>query len=175
MIFDENNTPINYRYLAINPAFEQIINLDTSIIGKTVLEILPATEHSWIESYGKVVQTGQPIEFEEYSGALGKWFQIVAYRSAPNCFVTIVSDITDRKIIEDALQRANIELEDRVNERTRELQVLVNAMAGREVRMAELKKAIKKLRRQLLEASMKPVADDPMNEALNQMDTQRDF
>jgi hypothetical protein len=37
-------------------------------------------------------------------------------------------------------------------------------MAGREMRMAELKKAIKKLRAQLEEAGLTPVADDPLKE-----------
>jgi hypothetical protein len=41
---------------------------------------------------------------------------------------------------------------------------MVNLMAGREVRMAELKKVIEKLRAQLEEAEMTPVADDPLKE-----------
>ena len=36
-------------------------------------------------------------------------------------------------------------------------------MAGREVRMAELKKVIKKLRSQISSAGMHPIADDPLN------------
>ncbi len=39
---------------------------------------------------------------------------------------------------------------------------LVNAMAGREVRMAELKGVIRQLRAQLEEAGLAPVADDPL-------------
>ena len=54
------------------------------------------------------------------------------------------------------------ELEDRVKERTEELRRMVNLMAGREVRMAELKKAIKRLRTQLQDAGMTPVANDPL-------------
>jgi hypothetical protein len=37
-------------------------------------------------------------------------------------------------------------------------------MAGRKVRMAELKESIKKLWTQLEEAGMKPVANDPLME-----------
>ncbi|MBT3390869.1 MAG: PAS domain S-box protein [Chloroflexi bacterium] len=166
MIFDKNNHPVDYRFVSINPTFETMVGLDSSIIGRTVLEVLPATEPYWIEAYGKVVQTGEPVEFENYSKEIGKWFAVVAYRSDVNSFVTIFSDITDRKAAEAALQLANSELEDRVSERTRELQILVNSMAGREVRMADLKKAIKKLRRQIQEAGMEPVADDPLNEGL---------
>ncbi len=56
------------------------------------------------------------------------------------------------------------ELEQRVKERTEELQKAVNLMAGREIRIAELKEVIKKLRGQLMEAGIEPVADDPLKE-----------
>ena len=61
-----------------------------------------------------------------------------------------------------ALKRLNDELELRVEERTEELQKMLNLMAGREVRMAELKNVIRKLRKQLLDAGMIPIADDPL-------------
>jgi hypothetical protein len=51
-----------------------------------------------------------------------------------------------------------------VREHTGELQKMVNLMAGREARMAELKKVIEKLRAQLESAGMTPVADDPLKE-----------
>jgi hypothetical protein len=41
---------------------------------------------------------------------------------------------------------------------------MVNLMAGREVRMAELKATIRELRAQLEEAGLKPVANDPLLE-----------
>ena len=54
------------------------------------------------------------------------------------------------------------EMEKRVQERTEELQNFVNLTAGREIRMAELKGVISKLRKQLIEAGQVPVADDPL-------------
>lgn len=53
-------------------------------------------------------------------------------------------------------------LEQRVKERTAELQRMVNAMVGREVRMAELKEVLGQLRAQLKTAGLTPVADDPL-------------
>jgi hypothetical protein len=41
---------------------------------------------------------------------------------------------------------------------------MVNLMSGREIRMAELKETIKKLRSQLEESGLTPVADDPLKE-----------
>ncbi len=54
------------------------------------------------------------------------------------------------------------EMEEKVADRTEELQIIVNAMAGREVRMAELKKVIRVLRQQLKGAGIEPIADDPL-------------
>lgn len=71
-------------------------------------------------------------------------------------------DITDRKVAEQELQKLNVELDKRVHERTERLNTMVNAMAGREVRMAELKKVIEKLRAQLEDAGIKPAANDPL-------------
>lgn len=56
------------------------------------------------------------------------------------------------------------DLEERVRERTAELRLLVDAMAGREVRMAELKAVIRELRAQLEAAGLEPVANDPLAE-----------
>jgi len=56
------------------------------------------------------------------------------------------------------------ELEVKIEERTEELQKIVNLMAGREVRMAELKKVIGQLREQIEMAGLTPVADDPLRE-----------
>ncbi len=74
----------------------------------------------------------------------------------------VARDITERKQAEDALREYQEHLEDLIAERTAELRKLVNAMAGREVRMAELKGVIRKLRAQLKGAGLTPVADDPL-------------
>jgi PAS domain S-box-containing protein len=71
-------------------------------------------------------------------------------------------EIADRKQAENKLQEAYASLEKRVEERTEELQILINSMVGREVRMAELKKVIKILRNQLIKIGVEPIADDPL-------------
>ena len=78
--------------------------------------------------------------------------------------VGTVQDITERKKAENELEQHRNNLESLVRKRTDELQVMVNAMAGREIRMAELKKVIETLRTQMEEAGLTPVADDPLKE-----------
>lgn len=77
------------------------------------------------------------------------------------------TDITKRKQIEEELEKHHNNLEEVVKDRTDKLQQVVNLMAGRENRMAELKEVIIRLRKQLEEAEMTPVADDPLKEGLS--------
>ncbi|MGI6279388.1 MAG: PAS domain S-box protein, partial [Acutalibacteraceae bacterium] len=97
IICDDKGTPINYRFLAVNPAFEKMTGLKAEdIIGKTVLEVLPNTESYWIETYGKVALTGESVSFENYAAATGKYFRVVAYQPAPMQFACTFSDDTTR-------------------------------------------------------------------------------
>ena len=98
IVCDQQGKPINYRFLAINPAFERITGLRAKeLIGRTVLEALPGTEQHWIDTYGKVALTGEPAFFENYTAKLNKYFEVTAFRPAPNQFACIFADITERK------------------------------------------------------------------------------
>jgi CheY-like chemotaxis protein len=69
-------------------------------------------------------------------------------------------EVSERRGAEDEIRRLNDDLEHRVVVRTVELQRMVNLMAGREVRMAELKGVMGRLRAQLEAAGLTPVVDD---------------
>jgi PAS domain S-box-containing protein len=71
-------------------------------------------------------------------------------------------DITDSRRAEEELGRYREHLEVLVAERTAEMRKLLNMMTGREVRMAELKDVIRKLRAQLVERGLQPEAGDPL-------------
>ncbi len=71
-------------------------------------------------------------------------------------------EIAAREAAEEALRRHRDLLEEEVARRTTRLRTMVDAMTGREVRMAELKDVIKHLRRQLEAAGIQPIADDPL-------------
>jgi len=63
MLFDANDTPINYRFLEINPVFEQQTGLRQAV-GKTVRQLVPDLEDHWIKIYGQVALTGESVRFE---------------------------------------------------------------------------------------------------------------
>lgn len=98
LLCDAQGKPVDYRFLTVNPAFERMIGLPAEeIVGRTVLDILPGTEASWIETFGRVTLTGEPVFFENYARTLDKYFEVTAFRSAPGRFAAIFVDVTERQ------------------------------------------------------------------------------
>ena len=109
IICDDGGRPVDYRFLSVNPAFEHITGLKAGeIVGRTVLEVLPGTEHYWIETYGRVALTGEPVLFENYSSVLDKYFMVTSFQPAPGYFACVFFDITERKRSEEALRESEI-------------------------------------------------------------------
>ena len=112
IICNEAGYPTDYRFLAVNPAFERMTGLKADdIVGKSVLEIFPDTEHQWIETYGKVALTGEPAFFENYSAELKKYFEVTAFQPAPSQFACIFADITDRQKAREEKARLDARLQ----------------------------------------------------------------
>jgi PAS domain S-box-containing protein/putative nucleotidyltransferase with HDIG domain len=105
IICDGNGNPADYRFLAVNPAFERMTGLKSEeIVGKTIFEVLPGTEPFWIEKYGNVALKGEPAFFESYAKMLDKYYQVSAFRPEPGKFACVFIDISDRKKSEMALK-----------------------------------------------------------------------
>ncbi len=108
-----------------------------------------------------------PLHKEEtLIGLIGlAWSEIRDFSEEREFFETLgagLSVVFQNMYLFDELKKHSYNLESLVRERTDQLQRMVNLMAGREVRMAELKEVIKKLRNQLIQAGLEPVADDPL-------------
>lgn len=120
MIFDKDGVAVDYRFLDVNPAFEEMTGLKKDkCIGKTIKEIMPNTEYYWIEIYGKVVSTGKSIRYENYAAEIGKYFEVNAFFIGKNQFGVLVVDVSERRSAEEALKVAlnfNEEIINNVNE-----------------------------------------------------------
>ncbi len=105
IITNDLGKPIDYRFIAVNKAFEKMTGLrNEDIKGKTVKTIMPGTEDSWIEKYGEVALTGKTIKFEDYSSELDKFYLVTAYSPLKNQFATIIEDITENKKIQNQIK-----------------------------------------------------------------------
>ena len=123
IVTDVQGRPVDYRYLEINPAFEKLTGLKRNdLLGRRITEVLPGTEDAWIERYGRVALTGEPIHFESFSAALGRWYEVFAYQPKLRQFAVVFTDISERKQMEEELRKTRDELEIKVKERTAELE-----------------------------------------------------
>ena len=101
MLLDAKGEPQDYRFLEVNHKFEEMTGLSKErILGHRVREVLPEIEQFWIEKYGSVVRTGEPLQFENYARALGRDYQVIAFRPRPGQFATLLFDVTERKRLE---------------------------------------------------------------------------
>jgi len=124
VIFDAGGKSVDYRFLEINPAFEKQTGLHNAQ-GKLVRDLIPNLEAHWFEIYGKIALTGEPAHFENEAKALGRHYDVFAYRigEPENRKVAILfNDITERKKAEDEIKKMNASLEQRVTERTAQLE-----------------------------------------------------
>ena len=110
IVLDAAGTPIDYRLLDINPAYEVMGGINAKAVGeKTARELFPATANAWIETFGQVVNSGQPIRFEYNNLATQRWFTVFAFSLAQlgaGKFALLFLDITARKQAEAELSAA---------------------------------------------------------------------
>jgi PAS domain S-box-containing protein len=107
ILLDKTGKPVDYRFLAVNPAFERMTGLKAQdILGRTVREVVPNIEEYWIETYGRVALTGEPTVFESYNKQLDKFFRVSAFRPAAGQFACIFEDITQARRIQQALSES---------------------------------------------------------------------
>lgn len=102
MIF-EREKPVDFIYLSVNPAFQQITGLN-EVVGKRATEVIPdiqKTQPELIETYGRVAAGGQPRRFEYYLESARVWLNVSVYCPAKGYFVTTFENITERKRAEN--------------------------------------------------------------------------
>jgi len=106
MIFDAEGRPVDYRFVETNRAFEGHAGTP-NLLGKTAREALPDIEPFWIETYGEVARSGEPVRFVNEVQPLRRWFDVYAWpfgRPASRRVALHFTDITERKLAEDEVR-----------------------------------------------------------------------
>lgn len=81
IVCDGQGIPCDYRFLEINPAFERLTGLNRrNVTGRRLSEVMPDEDPKWVEIYGNVALTGNPVHFENYSPVLKKHLEVYSYR-----------------------------------------------------------------------------------------------
>ena len=112
MIYDHQQHPVDFVYLAVNNAFEHLTGLK-NVVGKPVSEVIPGIRElspELFEAYGRVASTGKPESFEFDFKSLQQWLSIAVYCPAQGYFVAVFENITARKRAEAALRESETRL-----------------------------------------------------------------
>jgi PAS domain S-box-containing protein len=108
MIFDEAGRPCDYLFLEANPAFERHTGLKMSeALHRTMRELVPDHDAHWYEIYGRIALTGIPERFEQPAEALGRHFDVYAFRmgkAEERQVAVLFNDISARKHAEQAIK-----------------------------------------------------------------------
>ncbi|HEX4611070.1 MAG TPA: ATP-binding protein, partial [Urbifossiella sp.] len=78
MLYDTDR-PADYRFLEANPTFERHTGLPNAL-GRTIRELVPDHDAHWFEIFGRVAATGEPTRFVNEAKAMGRWYDVYAYR-----------------------------------------------------------------------------------------------
>ncbi|MGE5140414.1 MAG: ATP-binding protein [Rudaea sp.] len=99
LIRDAGGRPVDYVTLQVNPAHERESGLTREqLIGRRVTTVLPSVDPFWLEQFGRVVASGEPVRFEAYSKSLGRWLEVYAYSlHEGDRFAVLSRDISERK------------------------------------------------------------------------------
>ncbi len=130
MIFNEQDRPVDYRFLEMNKMFKTHTGLHEAE-GKTARELIPTLDAFWFETYGRVARTGEPVRFENEAPAMGRWFDVYANRlggEGSNRVALLFSDITARKQSEETLVKLAKDLAETDQRKTEFLATLAHEL-----------------------------------------------
>lgn len=113
--FDERGRCVDYVFIEVNDAFERQTGLHEAT-GRSMRVMRPEHEEHWFEIYGEIARTGTPRRFTAPAAALGRWYDVYAFRvgePAKNRVAILFDDISDRKQAEERYALLNSETEHR--------------------------------------------------------------
>jgi signal transduction histidine kinase/CheY-like chemotaxis protein len=109
VIFNADDKAVDLRFLEVNSAFGTQTGLH-GVPGRLMSEFRQL-EPERLETYGRVAISGEPVHIESVSGAMGRWFEVRAYRIGKPEERTIAILFNDITEVREARQRQRDQLQ----------------------------------------------------------------
>jgi PAS domain S-box-containing protein len=96
----------DYIHIEANAAYARHAGIP-NVVGQTLREMVPDEADAWVARYGAVLQTGEPIRFQQELVATGRYLDLAAVRIEPperKLVAVIFQDISSRRRAEIALR-----------------------------------------------------------------------
>ncbi|NDP60062.1 MAG: PAS domain S-box protein [Oxalobacteraceae bacterium] len=110
MIFDDNDTAVDFTYVEVNPAFEKLTGM-SGVLGRRVRELIPDVEQRWLDVYGRVALTGEPARRIDEVKPINRWFEVCCFRmGGPESrkIAILFNNITAQVETENALHASEV-------------------------------------------------------------------
>lgn len=101
IIYNDHGYPVDFRYLELNESFEKHTGIKNPT-GKLVTEVMPHIENYWLQAYDRILQTGEPLRFENFNASTNRWYSAYSFRlgePGSNIVAVIFDDITKQKVV----------------------------------------------------------------------------
>lgn len=94
-------------------AYKQRKELKSGLIERSIKEIYSEKEAEFdIEKAEEAINTGRGIKYEAYRSKLDKYFRVTAFSPSENLYITLSTDITERKKAEERIKKERQKLLD---------------------------------------------------------------
>jgi PAS domain S-box-containing protein len=139
VIYDKDGTPYDYRFLEINPAYECQTGLKKEqLLGKTTLEVFPDADPVGLKEYEKVALSDVPTYYEVKSIEVkDRSLDVYVFSPENGKLALIFKDITKKREMREAPGKAHDNLEEKIIERTAELEKAYSYLKESEESLAE--------------------------------------
>lgn len=98
IICDTEGTPVDYRILSVNPAYEKLLGRTRQqLVFRSIREIMPDIEGEWIRLCGEVAMMGQTRKIKVFVKQLKRYLDISLHSPNPGRFALLARDITEEK------------------------------------------------------------------------------
>ncbi|MBF0488208.1 MAG: transporter substrate-binding domain-containing protein [Nitrospirae bacterium] len=105
VIYNDKGEAVDFRVLDVNPAYETVMEIPRERAVGTLSGVLfGGHSGQFIELFAGVAQKGVAVSVEAHLPTVGKHFKMSVFCPARGRFAAIFSDITEHKMLDDALK-----------------------------------------------------------------------